>query len=70
MGLRFQGKNRDMERTVKAERIGLIVLFVVIAGIVAVTSWIKGESLHSYEEANRNRVRLFRGSLVCLATLL
>jgi hypothetical protein len=51
MSLRFQGKNRDMERTVKAERIGLIVLLVVIAGFMAVTSWFNGDSLRSYREA-------------------
>ena len=52
MGLRFQGKNSDMERAVKAERIGLIVLLLVlIAGLMAVTSRVKGESLRVYEEA-------------------
>ena len=53
MGLRFQGKNSDMERAVKAERIGLIVVLalVLIAGLMAVTSRVKGESLRVYEEA-------------------
>jgi hypothetical protein len=70
MGLRFQGKNSDMERTVKAERIGLIVLCVVIAGLMAVTSWINGESLRSYEESIGIEFACFVGLWFCLATLL
>ncbi len=51
MALRFQKGRDEVDQEVKEERsIPLhLFVFVLLASIVGVVSWVSGESLHSYE---------------------